>query len=63
MNETDTTIKMIIIMTMVLMMMGMVKMILTIKDLWEPDVMKIFSGDDGTPPSRREMKLDTLHCI
>lgn len=47
----------------IIMIMGMVKMILTIKDLWEPDVMKIFSGDDGTPPSRREMKLDTLHCI
>lgn len=57
-DETDTMMKMIII-----MIMGMVKMILTIKDLWEPDVMKIFSGDDGTPPSRREMKLDTLHCI
>jgi hypothetical protein len=59
MNETDTMIKMIIIMTI----MMMVKMILTIKDPWEPDVIKIFSGDDNTPPSRREMKLDTLHCI
>lgn len=36
---------------------------LTMRARCDPDVMKMFSGDEGTPPSLLEMNLDRQYLI